>query len=54
MDIMKTIYLIGRSAPFVEIDNYTDYKSISWEEYNKNRILSVKREENAKKLCDVE
>lgn len=50
---MKTIYLIRHSAPFVEIDNYTDYKSISWEEYNKNMILSVKGEENAKKLCEV-
>lgn len=48
MVIMKAIYLIGHSVSFVEIDNYTVYKSISWEEYNKNMILSVKGEKMLK------
>ena len=51
---MKTIYLIRHSAPFVEIANYDDYKNVSWAEYNKNMILSVKGEENAQKLCNIE
>lgn len=51
---MKTIYLIRHSAPFVEIENYEDYKNVNWYDYNKNMILSVKGEENAKKLCDIE
>ena len=50
---MNTIYLIRHSAPFVEIDNYEDYENVSWSEYNKNMILSVVGEENAKKLCNV-
>lgn len=49
----KVIYLIRHSAPFVNFENYEDYKSISWSEYNKNMILSVIEEENAKKLCDL-
>lgn len=48
-----TIYLIRHSGPFVDIENYSDYKNISWAEYNKNMILSVAGEENAKKLCNV-
>lgn len=51
---MKTIYLIRHSTPFIDIDNYQDYLNVSWKEYNKNMILSVKGEENAKKLCNVE
>lgn len=51
---MKTIYLIRHLAPFVEIDNYADYKIVSWSEYNKNMILSTKGEEKAKKLCNIE
>lgn len=51
---MTTIYFIRHSAPFVEIDNYEDYKNISWYEYNKNMILSSLGEEKAKKLCSVE
>lgn len=51
---MTTIYLIRHSAPFVEIDNYTNYESVLWSEYNKNMILSPQGEENAKKLCNVE
>lgn len=50
---MAIIYLIRHSAPFVEIENYNDYRNISWDEYNKNMILSVAGEENAKKLCSV-
>jgi broad specificity phosphatase PhoE len=50
----KTIYLIRHSAPFIEIDNYFDYKKVSWSEYNKNMILSTKGESNAKKLCNIE
>ena len=51
--LMKTIYLIRHSSPFVDIDNYSDYKNVLWEEYNKNMILSIEGEENAKKLCNV-
>lgn len=50
---MKTIYLIRHSAPFIDIDNYQDYKNISWNDYNRNMILSPLGEENAKKLCDI-
>ena len=50
---MKTIYLIRHSAPFVEIDNYSDRDNVLWEEYNRNMILSPLGEENAKKLCNV-
>ena len=39
---MTTIYLIRHSAPFVEIDNYTNYKDVLWKEYNKNMILQAK------------
>lgn len=51
---MKTIYLIRHSAPFVEIDNYTNNDNVLWSEFNKNMILSPQGEENAKKLCDVD
>jgi broad specificity phosphatase PhoE len=51
---MKTIYLIRHSAPFVEIENYDDYKNVPWSEYNRNMILSREGEENAKKLCEIE
>lgn len=50
---MKTIYLIRHSAPFVEIANYSNYKNISWEEYNRNMILSSEGEEKAKSLCNL-
>ena len=50
---MKTIYLIRHSAPFVEIENYSDRNSVLWDEYNRNMILSPLGEENAKKLCNV-
>lgn len=49
----QIIYLIRHSGPFVEIDNYNDYKNVSWEEYNKNMILSVKGEKKAEKLCEI-
>ena len=48
-----TIYFIRHSAPFVEIDNYSNGDKILWSEFNKNMILSPKGEENAKKLIDV-
>lgn len=51
---MKTFYLIRHSAPFVEIENYEDYKSVSWNDYNRNIILSSEGEEKAKKLCELE
>lgn len=47
--MIKTIYLIRHSAPFIEIENYSDYKNVSWEDYNRNMILSPLGEENAKK-----
>ena len=52
--MMKTIYLIRHSAPFVEIDNYINKDNVLCSEYNKNMILSPQGEENAKKLCNVE
>lgn len=51
---MKTIYLIRHSKVGVNIENYKDYTTVPWEEYNTNMILSVEGEEKAKKLCDVE
>ena len=51
---MKTIYLIRHSAPFIEIENYKDYKSVNWKDYNRNMILSIEGEEKAKKLCRVD
>ncbi len=51
---MKTIYLIRHSAPFIEIDNYSDYKNVPWSDYNRNMILSSEGEENAKKLRDLQ
>mgnify|MGYP004674660903 CR=1 FL=1 len=51
---MTTIYLIRHSAPFAQIDNYTNYKDVLWKEYNKNMILSPLGEEKAKELCNIE
>ena len=51
---MKIIYLIRHSAPFVEIDNYSDYKNVPWDDYNRNMILSSLGEEKAKELCSIE
>lgn len=50
---MKEIYLIRHSAPFVEIENYDDYKNVNWEEYNRNMILSVEGEKRAEKLQEI-
>lgn len=50
----KEIYLIRHSAPFVEIDNYIDYKNVNWEDYNRNMILSSEGENNAKRLCELD
>ena len=50
----KEIYLIRHSAPFVEIDNYSDYKNVNWEDYNRNMILSSEGESNAKRLCELD
>ena len=44
----KEIYLIRHSAPFIEIDNYNDYKNVNWDDYNRNMILSSEGENNAK------
>ena len=51
---MKKIYLIRHSSSFVSINNYGDYKNVSWNDYNRNMILSVEGERNAEKLCEVE
>ena len=50
---MKTIYLTRHSMTGVNIENYKDYTTVPWEEYNTNMVLSVQGEEKAKKLCDV-
>lgn len=47
----KTFYLIRHSGPFVEYDNQ---ENMSWHEFNKNMILSVEGEENAKTLCTID
>ena len=47
----KIVYLIRHSGPFVEYDNQ---ENMSWYEFNKNMILSVKGEENAKTLCKID
>jgi len=52
--MVTTIYLIRHSGPFVNIKNYEDYENVSWEEYNKNMILSVEGEKKAEKLCEIE
>lgn len=51
---MKTIYLIRHSAPFVEIENYDDYKNVPWSDFNRNMVLSSEGEEKAKKLCNID
>ena len=51
---MKKIYLIRHSAPFVEINNYSDYKKVCWKDYNRNMILSSEGEVKAKKLCNLQ
>lgn len=51
---MKTIYLIRHSAPFVEFENYSDYKNSLWADCNRNMILSSEGEEKAKRLCDLD
>jgi len=51
---MKTIYLIRHSAPFIEIENYEDYKNVPWNDYNRNMILSSEGEEKAKRLCELD
>lgn len=51
---MKKIYLIRHSSSFVSINNYGDYENVSWNDYNRNMILSVEGERNAEKLCEVE
>lgn len=38
----------------VNIENYSDYKNVNWEEYNTNMVLSVQGEERAKKLCSID
>ncbi|MDO4962491.1 MAG: histidine phosphatase family protein [bacterium] len=50
---MKEIYLIRHSGPFIDIDNYSDYQSVDWNEYNKNMILSVEGEKKAEKLQEI-
>lgn len=47
----KIVYLIRHSGPFIEYDNQ---ENMSWYEFNKNMILSVEGEENAKMLCKID
>ncbi len=49
----KTVYLIRHSKTGVNIKNYENYENVLWKEYNRNMILSVQGEEEAKKLCDI-
>ena len=51
---MKVIYLVRHSAPFIDIENYDDYKNVSWNDYNRNMILSIEGEERASKLSEIE
>lgn len=50
----KIIYLIRHSSPFIEIENYDDYRNIKWSEYNKNMILSCDGEKKASELCNID
>ena len=52
--ILKTIYLIKHSGPFVDIKNYEDYENVLWEDYNRNMILSAEGEKRAEGLCNIE
>ncbi|MEG1009333.1 MAG: histidine phosphatase family protein [Clostridia bacterium] len=49
----KYIYLIRHSAPFLEINNYSDYKNVLWDDYNRNMILSIDGEINAQKMAQI-
>ena len=51
---MKNIYLIRHSSPFVEIENYKNYKNANWDDYNRNMILSPEGEDNAKALTTID
>ncbi len=53
-DILKIIYLIKHSGPFVNIKNYEDYENVLWEDYNRNMILSAEGEKRAEELCNIE
>lgn len=46
--MIKTLYLIRCSSPFVEINNYNDYENVLWNEYSKNMILSIQGGANGK------
>ena len=48
---MKKIYLVRHSGPFVDLKEDNDLK---WEDLNKNMILSVQGEENAKELANLQ
>ena len=50
----QVIYLIRHSSPFVEIDNYSDYNSANWHDYNRNMILSVLGEQKANGLIKID
>ena len=47
---MKTVYLVRHSGPFVKLQ-YKD--AITWEEQNRNMILSVEAEEKSKVLSNI-
>lgn len=49
--MIKTIYLIRHSGPFIKL---YDYEKQSWDEFNKNMILNSEGEEKAKKLCFID
>ena len=49
----QIIYLIRHSGPFVEIENYSDYENVKWNEYNTNMILSVEGEKRAEELTQI-
>lgn len=53
-NMKKYIYLIRHSGPFLEINNYIDYKNVSWKDYNRNMILSVDGEKSAQKLAQIQ
>lgn len=50
----KVVYLIRHSSPFVEIENYDDYKNVKWADYNRNMILSVLGEKKAEELTKID
>lgn len=49
----RVIYLIRHSGPFVNIENYKDYKTVPWRDYTRNTLLSAEGERRASKIAEL-